>query len=406
MAELPVGGRVAYWRRRRKLSQQVFADRLGKSKSWVDKVERGERRLDRFSVLHQIASVLQIDVAQLLTDPESGSRIGAAEPIDLGRVRGALAQFAPAAHFGAPAAGPPLADLVKSVEHAWLTFQYARYAMLVAALPRLIHGVRSADAHCSGDNAVRAADLLGQVYQIASSTLRKLGSLDLARICAERSIEAALRADNPLLAGTGTTRFANALLAAGQARQAYEANIVLAHRLAPTGATWADPDRVSVYGSLLLQGAMAAAHRGDNASVRELLAEAGVAAEALGADDNRYRTSFGPTNVELHRAAAAVELGEGRQAIDTHVRRIDPRRFAALPPERRAQHLLDTARAHVLVGNLADAGESLVTADRLAPDDIRTRPAARDVMSEILRRSKGTPATLVTELADRMGARI
>ncbi|SCL60201.1 Helix-turn-helix domain-containing protein [Micromonospora peucetia] len=44
---LPVGRRVAYWRRRRKLSQQVFADRIGKSKSWVDKVERGVRSLER-----------------------------------------------------------------------------------------------------------------------------------------------------------------------------------------------------------------------------------------------------------------------------------------------------------------------------------------------------------------------
>ena len=45
MEDQPVGRRVAYWRNRRKLSQQLFADRLGKSKSWVDKVERGVRRL-------------------------------------------------------------------------------------------------------------------------------------------------------------------------------------------------------------------------------------------------------------------------------------------------------------------------------------------------------------------------
>ncbi|MQA28059.1 MAG: helix-turn-helix domain-containing protein, partial [Micromonosporaceae bacterium] len=45
METLPIGRRVAYWRQRRKMSQQVFADRIGKSKSWVDKVERGARRL-------------------------------------------------------------------------------------------------------------------------------------------------------------------------------------------------------------------------------------------------------------------------------------------------------------------------------------------------------------------------
>ena len=71
MDELPIGRRVAYWRGRRRMSQQVFADRLGKSKSWVDKVERGVRRLDKFSVIHEIAEVLQID-PQLLIGPRAG----------------------------------------------------------------------------------------------------------------------------------------------------------------------------------------------------------------------------------------------------------------------------------------------------------------------------------------------
>src|SRR5437016_13932612 len=71
MDELPIGRRVAYWRARRKMSQQVFADRLGKSKSWVDKVERGVRRLDKFSVVYEIADVLQLDVQLLLgREPE------------------------------------------------------------------------------------------------------------------------------------------------------------------------------------------------------------------------------------------------------------------------------------------------------------------------------------------------
>ena len=48
------------------MSQQVFADRLGKSKSWVDKVERGVRRLDKFSLIHDIAQVLQVDPQLLL----------------------------------------------------------------------------------------------------------------------------------------------------------------------------------------------------------------------------------------------------------------------------------------------------------------------------------------------------
>ncbi|MEK8109413.1 helix-turn-helix domain-containing protein [Micromonospora sp. M12] len=63
---MPIGRRVAYLRVRRRLSQQSFADRLGKSKSWVDKVERGVRSLERVSTIRDVAAVLRVDVAALL----------------------------------------------------------------------------------------------------------------------------------------------------------------------------------------------------------------------------------------------------------------------------------------------------------------------------------------------------
>lgn len=404
--ELPVGRRVAYWRGRRKMSQQVFADRIGKSKSWVDKVERGERRLDSFSTLHELATVLGVSVATLVGHAAHTSGVTSADPIDLGGIRAALARFAPAAYPGGTrAAEPPLTQVRRSVDHAWMGFQHARYDSLVPGLPKLLRDVRAAGSRLTGDDAVQATGLLAQVYQIVSSVTRKLGAFDLARLAAERSIALAAHADDPLLAGTGATRFANALLATGDSRAAFEANIVMAHRLAPHGPTWADPDRVSVYGSLLLQAAMAAAHLGDNASVAELVREATVAAASVGSDSNRYRTCFGPTNVDLHRAAAAVELGEGRQALAIHAR-LGRRQLGELLPERRAQHLLDVARGHLLVGELGNAGEALVEADRLAPDEIRTRPVAHEVMTELLRRTKGVSSSPVTELADRMGARV
>ena len=39
--DMPIGRRIAYWRGRRRMSQQVFADRMGRSKSWVDKSGAG-----------------------------------------------------------------------------------------------------------------------------------------------------------------------------------------------------------------------------------------------------------------------------------------------------------------------------------------------------------------------------
>src|SRR5258705_6038946 len=91
----PMGRRVAYWRNRRKLSQQLFADRLGKSKSWVDKVERGVRRLDRFSTISEIADVLQVDV-QGLMGHDAGRRpetVNCVDQVEVGQIPAALQRY-------------------------------------------------------------------------------------------------------------------------------------------------------------------------------------------------------------------------------------------------------------------------------------------------------------------------
>ncbi|MEW2473563.1 helix-turn-helix domain-containing protein [Micromonospora gifhornensis] len=406
MDELPIGRRVAYWRGRRKMSQQVFADRLGKSKSWVDKIERGVRRLDKFSVLYEIADILQMDVQLLLgKDPERrGDTLNCIEQFEVEEIRAALERYdSVSAYFDAAPCPPPLADMSKAVTHAWLTYQYGRYGMLIRALPKLLRDAQAADAAYGGDQAERAAHLLAQVYQIASSVLRKLGECELAWLAADRSIAVAQRADDLLLAGVATTRVCNALASMGRSRPALELNVRIANRLAPGGQNDTSPERVSVYGMLLLQGAMAAARIGDAATVDDLIAGAYAAAQELGSDQNHYWTSFGPTNVELHRAAAAVELGDGGRAVEVHQLKLQNPSFDALLPERRAHHLLDLARAYALIGDVANAGEMLLRGDRLAPSEIRCRPIAHEVMSDVLRRTRGAPPSLIAELAEHMG---
>jgi len=65
---------VLYWMQRRGMTRQIFADRMGKSLSWVDKIRAGDRQLDRLSVLRQIASVLDIPLVVLLDPAEEAER--------------------------------------------------------------------------------------------------------------------------------------------------------------------------------------------------------------------------------------------------------------------------------------------------------------------------------------------
>jgi hypothetical protein len=299
---------------------------------------------------------------------------------------------------------PGLPELGKAVQHAWLAYQHGGYRTLSRTLPALLHDAQSADAHHAHDAyAGRAAHLLAQAYQIASSVLRKLGEHDLAWLAADRAMAVSIRAGDPLLTGTAAGRTGNALLALDRPRAALETHLIVANRLAPGGAEPARPDRLSVYGALLLQGAMAAARLGDDATTSELLREAASAAAAVGPDQNHYWTSFGPTNLELHRVAADVELGEGRRAVDTHLR-IEPDAFDALMPERRAHQFLDVARAYAQLGEPAMAGQCLLAGERSAPAEILDRPAAHRVVADLVRHGRGVPAS-VTDLAYRMGLR-
>ncbi len=408
MDEQPVGRRVAYWRNRRKMSQQLFADRLGKSKSWVDKVERGVRRLDRFSVIYEIADVLQLDV-QLLMDKDAVRRPDAVTCIDqveVEEIRTALENYDKISTFYVPpSSAPALPELTKAVGHAWLTYQHSKYGVLARMLPRLLRDAQAANACYRDEHGRDAARLLGQIYQIASSSLRKLGKNDLAWLAADRAMAACQRAEDDLLSGLSVARVAAALAALGRFRPALEINVNIANQLAPARGRDATPERLSVYGILLLQAAMAAARLGDAATVNDLLVAAGEAAKQLGGDENYYATNFGPTNVTFHRLAADVELGEGARAVATHDT-IAPEDFAGMMPERRAHHLLDYSRALTQIGEISRATESLIDADRLAPSEIRCRPIAHELVTNVLRRTRGTAPPALAELADLMAVTV
>ncbi|WIN00813.1 helix-turn-helix domain-containing protein [Actinoplanes oblitus] len=387
------------------MSQQVFADRLGKSKAWVDKVERGVRRLDKFSVVYDIAEVLQVDVEALLgNDAERRPEmLNCIDQVEVEEIRAALERYDQMSAFcQEPPPSPPLAELRKAVCYAWLRYQHAKYVDLARSLPKLLRDAQGADsAYANGQEASVAAHLLGQVYQIASSVLRKVGEHELSWLAADRSIAVSQRAGDQLLSGRASHRVASALLSLGRVRPALDVNVNIANRLAVSSQDRAQ-ERLSVYGMLLLNGAMAAARIGHSATVRDLIAGAEEAAQELGGGQDDYWTSFGPINVQLHRAAAAVELGDGRSAVECH-ERLDQEKLSAILPERRARHYLDIARGYTQVGDIEKASEMLLEGDRLAPSEIRCRPLAHEVLSEVLRRTRGTPPAPIAELAEQMG---
>lgn len=406
MDELPIGRRVAYWRGQRKMSQQVFADRIGRSKSWVDKVERGDRRLDKFSMLYQIAVVLQIDVAMLLNrDPERGSSpSGSYDQRELDDLRQALERSAPVAPLGrAPAT--PLHELAQSVNHAWLTYQYARYGVLVrgcrdcCATPRRRTRTtvatpggrrRACSDRCSRSPPRRCGSSASATWPGWPPTGRSGPPGEPRTTCSRRW--------RPAGWPTRSWRWAGP---ARPSRRTWSW---------PTGSprpTSAPPTRPTCR----CTGHCCSRRRWRRPGSATTRACTTCSGGRRGGEDarrgpERILDQLRPDQRGVAPRGGGGRAGDGRQAVSIHAHQLNHRALAGLLPERRAHHLLDLARGYLLVGETGCAGEALVEADRVAPWEIRGRPIAHELMADILRRTKGTAPALVTELATQMGARV
>ncbi|MGW4502028.1 helix-turn-helix domain-containing protein [Micromonospora sp. NPDC004336] len=375
-ADEPIGRRVARWRARRRMTQQMLADRLGRSKSWVDKTERGVRPLDRYPVIQEVARVLRVDPLVLLGEHRPPPSTAGGPLVGVEGIRAALARY------GEHREGASVVETERHVAHAWLTFQHAHYAQVVRLLPGLLHAARGVRAQQPG--------LLVQAYRITSSVLVKLGEADLGWLAADRAV--AVAGGDAALAGTAVASVGQALRALGRDRLALVATLAAARRVASASA--------AVHGTLLLQAALAAAGCGDTHRSEELVDRADRVAERVAADDP-HRTGFGPGTVEAARVVVAVERGEAGEAVRRHEQTVRSQAWRRLPAEHRAAYLLDAARAYLQVGDLRGAGRALVEADAVAPAEVRCRPLARTVLAEVAR-SHPAPAG-VARLATLVG---
>ncbi|MEO3773541.1 helix-turn-helix domain-containing protein [Micromonospora sp. B9E7] len=383
---VPIGRRVAYLRVRRRLSQQSFADRLGKSKSWVDKVERGVRSLERVSTIREIAAVLRVDPAALLGRDVQPA--GVAERRDgVARIRAALSAYPMAS--GRPADREVVSPgrLAREVRHAWMTYQHARYPRLAELLPTVVTEVHR--AHVLDPEVGRVAVV--EAYRVAAALLVKLDEGSLAWLAADRAMSAA--AGDRVLLGCAAVQLGQVLRASARAGPVM---LIAASQIAPGTS-----EEMSLRGALLVQAALIAARAGDDRVVGDLLDEAAGLAARVGDGHDHYRTAFGPTAVELARVAAAVELGDGPQAVDRHEEATRRDGWRWLPVEHRAAHLIDAARAYLQTDDPANAARVLLRAERIAPAEIRDRPAARDVVGQAARDPDAPPT--ITQLAVGLG---
>lgn len=297
--------------------------------------------------------------------------------------------------------GPSLTieALTKAVRSAKIGYQACHYGAVAQQLPTLLDRLAAATATFTGDDLQTAYILQAEAYHVASSVLLKSEERGLAWLAADRSMQAAERSENPTTIGASARIVTHTLMKDRHYGPATELATSMAERIDHDTAE-PSPDSLSVYGALLLRGAAAAAKNEDRAQALTLLDEAEEAGRRLGGDHNYQWTAFGPTNVLLHRVTIAVALGDAGSAID-YARQVRLDNIDVT--ERKATLFIDAARAYAQWNKLDRAYEALMTAERFAPEALRTRPAVHQLITNIHARSTGHLRANMTELAERAG---
>jgi hypothetical protein len=299
-----------------------------------------------------------------------------------------------------PVTHPDLADLAPSVTRARKDYQACRYAELVSRLPGLLSQLDSACRYLSGDDRLHACALSADAYHVAAGFLLKIGDQGLAHVATDRSMTAALASQDPLMVGTSSRIVTHTLMSSGHLSAAVTTAQNHAARLDhETGIK--TPESLSVYGSLLLRGAIAAAQHGQRGTAQEMLSEAADAARRVGKDANLRGTAFGPVNTAMHQVNVAVTLGDAGTAIDL-ARQIDLQ--AVTVTERKASLLIDIARAFFQWGKYEQAHAALRAAEDTAPHEVTARPSVGILARNLAALAPASIRRDAEQFASRIGA--
>lgn len=397
----PIGERVRRLRLERhpRMTQRELAERAQVSVDLISKLEQGVKQTALLVTLHRIARALDVGVSDLLDEP---SRVdGEAVGNDVGLVAIRRALLARSPRFEAADAAPEVGELERSARFAWGAYWAGRYDTLGTTLPTLIDGCRAADGV---DPSAATAALLAETYGIVASTLVHLGQLDLAYLAMDRALTASDQESDELhqVALTGWMSWI-LLHHTGTLDQAHILAADAADRIR-TYLNGDDPKAISVFGSLSLSAATAAARDEDPSAADEHLAQARRAADRLselGQPVRRdYESTFSLPQVIMQSVDIAVVTDRPGHALDLAR---DMPADADLPLAARARHLADRAYAFTALGQDEAAVDVLLTIERMAPHWLRFQVYPQTTIRELIERERRARTPRLRGLAQRIG---
>ncbi|MFE7038953.1 helix-turn-helix domain-containing protein [Streptomyces atratus] len=344
------------------MTQEQLAEAAEVSVGVVRKLERGGTA--SLPSLLAIASTLGTDIAVLLGQQAPRRSMDRDE-------RAALRTLSAATHdaaIGIPADTEPgtVAELRAVVQHADAAYWAGRYTELGTLLAALLPEARARYDAAGTDEREAAAGLLADVFQTAGMAANVWGSRDLAYAALTYGRQIAVQAGDDLREAhlAATTAWVN--LRDGRTAQGFALAAARADRIEPRMSEH-DPDRLSVYGQLVTNAAVAASRGGASAdTAREYLSQAHAVGARLGSEYARggHAQPYGPLYAATQAMSIAVALGDTAGAL----RLMDTVRLdETVPLATRARYGLDVALTHVECRRWDRAADTLEEVCSMAP---------------------------------------
>ncbi|HUY49062.1 MAG TPA: helix-turn-helix transcriptional regulator [Streptosporangiaceae bacterium] len=402
------GQRLARARLRRRWTQERLARESGFSLATVRAIEQGRRSLDNMGQLLTFARALEVPVTDLTGQPYTAS--SPEQDAGQGAVAGIrrellLAEREPRIS-DAQAAAISVPLLRRRVEDMAGRHRSAALASMGHDLPDLLRDLRAARHAVLAAQRATVYGLLAQAYEAAMDMLKQTGYVADATSAIERARSAAQRSGDPLRALTVEWHYSGEFIRVGELGDAADIIEGGLRELRPLARE--DVTVAALTGAYELKAALVAARAGDEAAMWQRWERAYAVGEELGRDLNEP-LAFGPSNVAIWSVALPVEMLDGAEAV-ARARQVNPVLGALVPAatiakgrysrERLSRHWIDVGRAYHYRADRDHALSSILQAERIAPHKTRINPAAREVVSHLLR-SRGKND--LVELALRMG---
>lgn len=376
------GARIKEQRRLARLTQRQMAELLPYSYSLLNQVECGARPATADFVA-ACAKVLKVDVTVLTGQPYvtelQHDRL--AELIRPIREALDLYDLGPDPDLTTR----PADQLIAGADRVCADVRATHLRRAARQLPDLIAELTHTAASAPSSELWRA---LASTYRSAHDISVKLGYYDLSSVALDRMGWAAERASNACLGAV--RQYMRALVYFREGEYHIGQRLIAAGHgdVAQAGES---REALAVTGQLHLGASVIAARAANASTVERHLSEAKAIAARTGDASDVHWLSFGPANVDLHRMSAAVEMRRYDDALKQARKMKLP---AQLATSRRAHFLIDQARCEMETGHAERALTSLVEARRLAPEQTRYHPAARETITGLVHLSRRTSDTL------------